>query len=76
MGAIYTIEKDYHKVLDLYIEAWDISQEICPNTSNAIIQCHSFIGDIYLARENDKIAKEFYLAAFEMSKRTLFTEFQ
>jgi len=40
----------------------------------AIVQCHGIIGNIYLAQEDFNSAKEFYLAAFEMSKKCLFID--
>jgi tetratricopeptide (TPR) repeat protein len=74
MSPIYIIEKDYDKALDLCMEARDIIQEMSPNTFIAIIQCHGITGNIYLAQENFNTAEEFYIAAFEMSKKTLFID--
>ncbi|CAF1272174.1 unnamed protein product [Adineta steineri] len=73
ISTIHIIEKNYNKALDLCLQARNIIQENFSNTYSAVIRCHRIMGDIYFAQEDYDQAKDFYFAAFDLSKRALFT---
>ncbi|CAF1042827.1 unnamed protein product [Rotaria sordida] len=73
IGAIYAINNDYENAFSLCIEARDILQQIHPCPYDEIIHCQGIIGDIHLTQQEYNIAADYYLTAFEMSKKFLLT---
>ena len=71
IGAIYGINNDCVKALDICMEARDTLQQMHPCPYNEIIHCQGTIGDIYLIQKNYTIAADYYIAAFELSKKVL-----
>ncbi|CAF3527350.1 unnamed protein product [Rotaria socialis] len=74
IGAIYSMSNDCEKGLKLCIEVRDIIQQVqlCPY--NEIIRYQGIIGDIHLIQKDYDTAEHYYVAAFETSKRFLFTD--
>ncbi|CAM4892451.1 unnamed protein product [Rotaria socialis] len=74
IGAIYSMSNDCEKGLKLCIEVRDIIQQVqlCPY--NEIIRYQGIIGDINLIQKDYDTAEHYYIAAFETSKRFLFTD--
>ena len=61
----------YDTAIDECTKARDILQQIHPCPYDEIIQCQILIGKINFLQKNYIIAREYYLAAVEMSKRVL-----
>ncbi|CAF1393953.1 unnamed protein product [Adineta steineri] len=74
IANIHMINQEFDNALNLCIEIRDILHRIKSYSQIEIIYCQGFIGDIYLAKKNYQYAEDFYLLAFELSRRFLFPD--
>jgi tetratricopeptide (TPR) repeat protein len=71
MSSIALLEKEYQRAFDLSTEAREMFDQNSSSSSIPIIQCQGIIGNIYFAQKDYDIAQDFYLTAFEMSRKYL-----
>lgn len=72
IGQVLAINGEFENALRLVIEARDSLQQTMPYSQPELISCQGILGDIYFVQRNYIAAEQFYLTAFELSKKFLF----